>query len=210
MKIHALACHGASGITPCLNATMTANDVRYETVSNESERLILVDEHDNEIGTISKADAHGGHGILHRAFSLLVFNDRGELLLQQRSPEKRLWGGYWSNSCCSHPRAGERMDEAIHRRLEQELGITAELEFVYKFIYQADFGDLGAEHELCYVYTGRSNDVVHANASETSDWRWIPPAALEAELATYPERFTPWFKLEWETLRSGYRSHLPG
>lgn len=189
---------------------MTVNDVRYETVSSESERLILVDEHDNEIGTISKADAHAGRGILHRAFSLLVFNDRGELLLQQRSPEKRLWGGYWSNSCCSHPRAGERMDEAIHRRLEQELGITAELEFVYKFIYQADFGDLGAEHELCYVYTGRSNDVVHANTSETSDWRWIPPAALDAELAAYPGRFTPWFKLEWETLRSSYRSYLPG
>ncbi|HEX6927856.1 MAG TPA: isopentenyl-diphosphate Delta-isomerase [Gammaproteobacteria bacterium] len=188
---------------------MTSGSPRYENVSSESEKLILVDEHDNEIGSISKADAHDAKGTLHRAFSLFIFNDKGELLLQQRSPEKRLWGGYWSNSCCSHPRAGETMEVAVQRRLEQELGMTADLEFVYKFSYQADFGVSGAEHELCWVYVGRATGNVQANTSEISDWRWISPAALDAEMAANPKRFTPWFKLEWERLKSDFAQRLP-
>lgn len=181
---------------------------RYENVSSESERLILVDENDNEVGTVSKAEAHDADGILHRAFSLFIFNADGELLLQRRSTEKRLWGGYWSNSCCSHPRAGEEMESAVRRRLEQELGIRAELEFVYKFIYQADFGDAGAEHELCWVYVGRSDDAVQANAAEISEWRWVKPEILEAEIAASPDRFTPWFKMEWERLTREYPDAL--
>lgn len=182
---------------------------RYEKVSSESEDLILVDENDNEIGAISKADAHDAHGTLHRAFSLFIFNEKGELLLQQRSPEKRLWGGYWSNSCCSHPRVGETLEEATHRRLEDELGISAALEHVYYFTYQADFGELGAEHELCHVYVGCSGDDVRVNESEVSDWRWVAPAELDAELREQPENFTPWFKLEWERLTSQFPDHLP-
>lgn len=182
---------------------------RYETVSDEAEHLILVDHHDNPIGTISKAAAHDGHGVLHRAFSLFVFNAQGELLLQQRSAEKRLWGGYWSNTCCSHPRVGEEMDDAVHRRLEQELGIRADLEFIYKFEYQADFGDAGAEHELCSVYVGKSADTVHANTAEVADWRWVTPADLDREMQQHPERFTPWFKLEWDRLYRDFHSLLP-
>lgn len=188
---------------------MNSNDARYENVSSESERLILVDENDNEIGTISKADAHDADGTLHRAFSLFIFNDKGELLLQKRSKEKRLWGGYWSNSCCSHPRAGEEMDEAVQRRLEQELGINANLDYVYKFIYQADFDDTGAEHELCWVYVGTSNDAVHANQAEIDEWKWISRDVLEAEIAGNPNQFTPWFKLEWERLKHEFTSQLP-
>ena len=86
-------------------------------VSSEAEELILVDEQDNETGYLSKAACHDGDGVLHRAFSVFLFNDRGELLLQQRSPSKRLWGGYWSNSCCSHPRRGESIQVATRRRL---------------------------------------------------------------------------------------------
>lgn len=182
---------------------------RYERVSSDSEELILVDENDNEIGTISKADAHDAHGTLHRAFSLFIFNSKGELLLQQRSPEKRLWGGYWSNSCCSHPRVGETLEEATHRRLADELGISADLEHVYHFTYQADFGDLGAEHELCHVYVGCSDDEVQANQSEVSEWRWISSASLDAEMAEHPARFTPWFKLEWDRLKQDFAGKLP-
>ena len=101
---------------------------QHRIVSSESEELILVDRADNEIGFISKADAHDGAGILHRAFSLFLFNDEGELLVQQRAPGKRLWGGYWSNSCCSHPRRGESMLTATGRRLEEELNLAADLE----------------------------------------------------------------------------------
>ena len=87
---------------------------QHRVVSSESEELILVDREDNEIGFISKSDAHNGNGVLHRAFSLFLFNESGELLLQRRAPEKRLWGGYWSNSCCSHPRRGESVIDLHH------------------------------------------------------------------------------------------------
>ena len=183
-------------------------DEQHRIVSCEGEELILVDRNDNEIGFMSKAKAHDGAGVLHRAFSVFLFNDRGELMMQQRAPGKRLWGGYWSNSCCSHPRAGEAMDVAVARRLEQELGLTAALGFVYKFEYVAHFDRVGTEHELCWVYAGTAAREPVINSSEIADWRWIDPAALDVELAAAPERFTPWFKLEWEALNERYRGTL--
>jgi isopentenyl-diphosphate delta-isomerase len=165
--------------------------------SSDDEQLILVDSDDREIGFLPKADAHLGHGTLHRAFSLFVFNPAGELLLQQRAKGKRLWPGYWSNTCCSHPRRGEKMDSAIHRRLQEELGLRAELELLFKFEYQARYDALRAEHELCWVYAGRSAALPRANVHEIAAWRYITPHALQAEIACAPETFTPWFKLEW-------------
>src|SRR5207245_10104221 len=121
----------------------------------DSESLILVDEADREVGHLDKARCHTGRGVLHRAFSLLIFNGAGELLLQQRAASKRLWQLYWSNSCCSHPRRSESLETAIHRRLREELGVSCPLHFLFKFQYQAQFDDSGAEHELCSVYIGR-------------------------------------------------------
>ena len=138
-------------------------------VSSEEERLILVDSDDRETGTSSKSECHDGAGILHRAFSLFVFNPAGELLIHQRHPEKRLWPGFWSNSCCSHPRAGEEIETAIHRRLEQELGLDATLEYVYKFEYTAPFGDVGTEHELCWVYAGTTTAEPLVNTTEVGE-----------------------------------------
>ena len=175
-----------------------------EQVSFDSELLILVDEDDNEIGNKSKAECHDGVGILHRAFSLFIFNKKGELLLQQRSADKRLWPMYWSNSCCSHPRQGESMEEAVDRRLHQELGMTSRLKYLYKFKYQAPFGELGAEHELCWVYLGYSEDAVQANDNEIAAWRYIDRDTLDVEIDQYPDRFTPWFKLEWDRLSSEF------
>ena len=126
-----------------------------DSVSPESELLILVDAHDQETGSLGKVECHDGDGILHRAFSVFLFNDRGELLLQQRSADKRLWPMFWTNTCCSHPRQGESMQMATERRLQQELNTASTLEFIYKFEYQARFGDLGSENELCSVYLGR-------------------------------------------------------
>ena len=126
-------------------------DNAHRLVSSESEDLILVDANDKETGFLSKARAHDGQGVLHRAFSVFLFNEKGELLLQQRAASKRLWPGCWSNSCCSHPRRGETMRVATRRRLRDELNIDVELEYVYKFIYQAEFGEFGSEHELCHV-----------------------------------------------------------
>lgn len=170
-------------------------------VSSEDEELILVDEQDREQGRLSKAACHDGDGVLHRAFSAFLFNAAGELLLQQRAPSKRLWPGFWSNSCCSHPRQGESMATATRRRLDEELNLAAGLEFVYKFRYQASYGDLGSEHELCHVFLGRIGDDVRPNAEEIAAVRFVSTDTLDAELARNPERFTPWFKMEWDVLR---------
>jgi isopentenyl-diphosphate delta-isomerase len=166
-------------------------------VSSDDEQLILVDGNDREIGSMAKADAHLGSGILHRGFSLFVFNPMGELLVQQRARGKRLWPGYWSNTCCSHPRVGEKMHSAIRRRLREELGLTAELKYLFKFEYQAQYDAEGAEHELCWVYAGRSAARPHANIHEIAAWRYVAPSALQAEIACAPEMFTPWFELAW-------------
>ena len=176
-------------------------EVNEAVVSSESESLILVDENDVQIGIGSKDSCHDGLGLLHRAFSLFVFNDAGELLLQQRSAGKRLWPLYWSNSCCSHPREGETMQLAVDRRLQQELGIRCQLSFLYKFQYQARFDDLGSEHELCSVYLGHSNDPVLANSHEIAQWRFIAPDQLDREMEKLPRQFTPWFKLEWQRIK---------
>ncbi len=174
---------------------------RHATVSSEAEQLILVDADDRPLGHASKAACHDGRGRLHRAFSLFIFNQHGELLLQQRSRSKRLWPGYWANSCCSHPRQGETMEQATERRLQQELGMRCALRFRFKFEYHADYRGLGSEHELCWVYSGICTDPVHANANEIAAWRFVAPAELDREIAAHPEHFTPWLKLEWQRLR---------
>lgn len=178
---------------------------QHRIVSSESEELILVDRDDRETGYISKADAHNGEGVLHRAFSLFLFNDEGELLLQRRAPEKRLWGGYWSNSCCSHPRRGESLSLATARRMRDELNLETELEHIYQFCYQAKFGDSGSEHELCHVYLGRVAGDVRPNDSEIEAVRYVSPAQLAREFSEQPEQFTPWFMQEWQELTSTYR-----
>ncbi len=171
--------------------------------------LILVDDADRELGFLSKAQCHDGPGILHRAFSLLIFNPAGELLLQQRAASKRLWPLYWSNSCCSHPRRAESMELATQRRLHEELGLDCALQFLFKFQYQAQFDTAGAECELCSVYIGRSPGEPQINPSEINAWRWISPEALQAEFAgSDAARFTPWFALEWERIWHHYRPAL--
>jgi isopentenyl-diphosphate delta-isomerase len=177
-------------------------------VSSESEELILVDVEDNEVGYRSKADCHDGPGVLHRAFSLFLFNDDGELLLQQRSAEKRLWPGYWSNSCCSHPRRGETLPIATMRRLRDELNTAAALEYVYQFCYQAQFSEVGSENELCHVYLGRIDGDIRPNDSEIESIRFIPAKALDEELAAQPQQFTPWFIKEWQALKKGHAAQL--
>lgn len=193
-----------------LSSSKSGTQTSSEIVSSEREPLILVDSDDRELGWLDKSAAHDGNGMLHRAFSLFIFNGAGELLIQQRAPGKRLWPSFWSNSCCSHPRAREDMSEAVGRRLQQELGMQAELHFVYKFEYVAHYKNLGTEHELCSVYIGRSNDQPVINATEIQAWRWIPPVELTRELAEHGDRFTPWLKLEWEYLRQQFGDDMTG
>lgn len=179
-----------------------------KVVSFEDEKLILVDEQDNEIGNLSKDKCHDGRGQLHRAFSLFIFSPDGRVLLQQRSAQKRLWPMYWSNACCSHPRRGEDMPDAVNRRLHQELGLSGDMEFLFKFIYQAQYGESGAEHELCWVYLGRCTGDVVVNANEIAAWRLVPVDALNRELAAEPAKFTPWMKLEWSRIQDEFPGTL--
>jgi isopentenyl-diphosphate Delta-isomerase len=174
----------------------------------DRDSLILVDESDQGVGHLSKVLCHEGRGILHRAFSLLIFNASGELLLQQRSASKRLWPLYWSNSCCSHPRRAETMEAAIQRRLWEELGLRCPLHFLFKFQYQAQFDETGAENELCSVFIGRSNSPVTINRDEILAWRWISPDALQREMAAAPGNFTPWFMIEWARIWRDHRAQI--
>jgi isopentenyl-diphosphate delta-isomerase len=142
--------------------------------------------------------SHRGGGILHRAFSLLIFNGACDLLLQQRAPGKSLWPMFWSNSCCSHPGRSETMEAAIRRRLREELGVHCSMHFLFKFRYQAQFDPDHAEHELCSVFVGRCTEPVAINRSEIFAWRWINPQMLQAEMTgSGVGEFTPWFILEW-------------
>ncbi len=185
---------------------MTADPNRI--VSSESEELILVDGDDNDIGFLSKAQCHDGGGVLHRAFSVFLFNDAGELLLQKRGDDKRLWPGFWSNSICSHPRRGETMDVATSRRLRDELNVDTALEYVYRFQYTARFGASGSENELCHVFLGRTPDELRPNDSEIAAVRFITAGEMGRELERRPERFTPWCRQEWQALTGTYREQL--
>jgi isopentenyl-diphosphate delta-isomerase len=184
------------------------NHAATASFAADRDSLILVDEADHGVGHLSKLLCHEGRGILHRAFSLLIFNGSGELLLQQRSASKRLWPLYWSNSCCSHPRSAETMEAAIQRRLYEELGLRCPLRFLFKFQYQAQFDQTGAENELCSVFIGRSSAPVKINDDEILAWRWVSPEALTWEIAAGPGNFTPWLILEWDRIWRDHRAQV--
>ncbi|GAB4368493.1 MAG: isopentenyl-diphosphate Delta-isomerase [Calditrichia bacterium] len=180
-------------------------NVSNRKVSFENEMLILVDENDEIIGHKDKLSCHAGDGILHRAFSIFIFNSQNQLLMQKRSAQKQLWPLYWSNSCCSHPRQGEWIERSTLRRLREELGFSTDLKFLYKFQYQANFDEIGAENELCSVFIGKYDGEVVVNENEIAEWEYWDISRLEKELAENPEKFTPWFKMEWERLRNEFK-----
>ena len=163
-----------------------------------------MDDEDRELGFASKQACHEGDGVLHRAFSAFLFNDAGELLLQQRSALKPLWPMYWSNSCCSHPREGETLEIAVHRRIREELGLDSEPQFLYKFSYHARFGEVGSERELCSVYAGHHDGTAVIHPDEIAAIRYVTPAELTTEIDAAPDSFTPWFKMEWQRIQRDY------
>lgn len=179
-------------------------------VSFADEPLILVDSDDQELGFENKAACHAGGGKLHRAFSVFLFDHDDALLLQQRSSSKELWPGYWTNSCCSHPRRGEESLGAATRRIEEELGITAALRFRFKFEYRATFEGRGTEHELCSVFIGRITGEAHVNRNEVAAWRFISPDELTRELAANAALYTPWLKIEWPRIRAEHWDTVTG
>ena len=158
------------------------------------EKVILVDEHDNAIGTMEKMEAHQ-RGVLHRAFSILLFNSKSEVLLQKRSRNKYHSGGLWTNTCCSHPNPGESMEDATRRKLKQEMGIDIGPEFLYKFIYKTNLDNDLIEYEYDHVFTAHFEGTPEINADEVEDWKFMDIQDLREDVKNNPAAYTHWFKL---------------
>jgi len=158
------------------------------------EQVILVDHQDREIGTMDKIEAHR-QGQLHRAFSVLIFNSRGELLLQKRADTKYHCGGMWTNACDGHPRPGETTVDAAHRRLREELGFDCPLEEIHRFTYRVELDHGLEEHEIDHVFVGRYDGIPTPNPDEASEIRWIDWATLEQELRDAPDRYAAWSRI---------------
>ncbi|CAN5626804.1 isopentenyl-diphosphate Delta-isomerase [soil metagenome] len=156
------------------------------------QEVILVDENDQEIGTEEKLKAHQ-IGKLHRAFSIFVLNAHNELLIQKRAAIKYHSGNLWTNTCCSHPSPGDNIEDAIHIRLQEEMGFDCELKFLFKFIYKTEFNNGLTEHELDYVYLGRYNADPVPDQAEVGDWKWINLGDLKEDIQKNPEKYTFWF-----------------
>ena len=163
-------------------------------MKKEEEFVVLVNEKDQEIGIIEKIEAHK-NALLHRAFSVFVFNTNRELLLQQRALDKYHSGGLWTNTCCSHPRPNEQTKDAAHRRLHEEMGFDCSLEYGYNFTYKALLDNNLTEHEVDHVFWGISDEAPKINPEEVASYRYISLHALEAEIQNAPEQFTEWFKI---------------
>ena len=163
------------------------------------EQVILVDEQDQPIGLMEKQAAHiGPH--LHRAFSVFIFNSKGELLMQQRALSKYHSPGLWTNTCCSHPRYGETLEEATSRRLMEEMGMTCPMHEVYTFIYKAPVGQGLTEYEFDHVFIGQSDDIPNINTDEVASWKYMRLDDLKKDLELYPELYTEWFKITFEEM----------
>jgi len=162
--------------------------------------LVLVDENDNQIGTKEKVAAHLGDGDLHRAFSILVFNGRGETLVTRRAHEKMLWPLYWDSACASHPFENESQEAAGERRLSEELGFTCKLENVDTFRYQEKYKDIGSENEICAILIGNYDGEVKPVAEEVADYKWMKIRDVLEDMDDNPDKYTVWFKIELDRL----------
>lgn len=158
------------------------------------EKVILVNENDEQIGVMPKMEAHE-KAVLHRAFSVFIFNDNGELMLQQRALHKYHSPGLWTNTCCSHQRVGETNLEAGLRRLQEEMGFTTPLKETTWFIYKAPFDNGLTEHELDHILVGNFNDSPTVNKDEVADWKWMGLEEVKNDITKQPERYTAWFKI---------------
>jgi len=158
------------------------------------EFVVLVNEKDEQLGLMEKQQAHVA-GLLHRAFSVFVFNSKGELLLQQRAEEKYHSPLLWTNTCCSHPRENETYEQAAHRRLMEEMGFDCELEEKFHFIYKAKLGENLFEHELDYVFTGFYEGEIKINNEEVQNFKWISMDELMSDINSNPEKYTIWFRI---------------
>jgi isopentenyl-diphosphate delta-isomerase len=172
-----------------------------------NQQVILVDEHDNDRGFMDKMEAHQ-KGLIHRAFSIFIFNSRGEMLLQQRALNKYHSAGLWSNSCCSHPYPGEEIKEAAMRRLREELGFETSLQKIFDFVYKASFENGLVENEFDHVFVGQHDGNIQVNPDEVNDYVFKPMEDIKLELKKTPEIYTPWFKISFPKIETWWQQHF--
>ena len=158
------------------------------------EYVVLVDDNDNQIGLMEKMEAHE-KGLLHRAFSVFLFNSKGEMLLQQRAFSKYHSGGLWTNTCCSHPREGESVIDAAHRRLGEEVGFDCEIKKAFHFTYKSKLDSGLTEHELDHVYIGEYEGEINPNPDEVESYKYIAIDELKRDIHQNPQSYTEWFKI---------------
>ncbi|MFZ0489149.1 MAG: isopentenyl-diphosphate Delta-isomerase [Salegentibacter sp.] len=169
----------------------------------EKEKVILVNEKDEQIGLMEKIEAHE-KALLHRAFSVFVFNDKNELMIQQRARSKYHSPGLWTNTCCSHQREGETNIEAGKRRLQEEMGFSTELKDTISFIYKAPFDNGLTEHEFDHILVGNFEGEPNLNPEEVADWKWMSLEAIEKDMEKNPSVYTEWFKIIFDK----YYAHI--
>ena len=171
------------------------------------EQVILVDQFDNDLGSMEKLRAHE-LGLLHRAFSVFLFDEKGNMLLQKRALGKYHSPGLWTNTCCSHPRPGELTIDAAKRRLIEEMGIVTNIEPAFNFIYKASLDQNLTEHELDYVFVGTYNGIISPNSIEVCDYLYISIDDLNQKLNTNKEEFTVWFKIAYNRVMLWYQLNI--
>lgn len=159
----------------------------------ERNKVVLVDQNDQEIGEMDKLVAHQ-RGELHRAFSVFIFNQKGEMLIHQRAANKYHGGGLWTNACCSHPQLHEDLEEGALQRLQYEMGLVCSIQKLFSFIYHAPVENDLIEYEFDHVFVGYTDATPLPNPAEVQHFRWITPASLKIEIEDAPEAFTYWFK----------------
>ncbi|WP_158829187.1 isopentenyl-diphosphate Delta-isomerase [Mucilaginibacter lacusdianchii] len=163
------------------------------------EEVVLVDADDREIGVMEKMQAHR-LGLLHRAFSIVLLNNRNEILLQQRAHTKYHSPSLWSNTCCSHPRPGEAIEAAAARRLEEEMGLQCEFRNIFSFTYKVEFGQDLYEHEFDHVFLGQFSGNPNINHDEVAAWKFMDFDAVRIDMDLHPERYTFWFHILMQKL----------
>lgn len=168
-----------------------------------AEKVILVDAEDNQVGTMEKMQAHR-EGLLHRAFSVFIFNNKKQMLIHQRAHSKYHSGGLWTNACCSHPRENETVLEAAHRRLQEEMGFDTELEEIFQFTYKAALDNELTEHEYDHVLIGEFNQEPNLNPEEVADYKYIGLDELRKDMESNPQMYTEWFKIALEQVEKYY------
>jgi isopentenyl-diphosphate delta-isomerase len=171
------------------------------------EKVILVDKKDNELGTMEKQEAHV-KGLLHRAFSVFIFNDKNELLLQRRAVNKYHSGGLWTNTCCSHPRQNEKTEDAAKRRLLEEMGMRSTLKKQFDFIYKAKLDNNLYEHELDHVFFGFTNDLPIINPEEVEEYTYKTLEDIGNEMKAIPDKYTEWFKICFREVVNSHRNTI--